>query len=79
MNRSEQLIVLSKNIVAIAIESSEGETPKHASFVQLPTGTAMTIVGVGFSSSTVKVRCNDHSYFVFLRDIEEPDTSYYLP
>jgi hypothetical protein len=79
MSLPHQRITLSKDIVAIGIEAVEGGTPQLAALTHLPTGTEATIVGEGFNSRTVKVCCNDCSYFVFLRDIEEPDSSYYLP
>jgi hypothetical protein len=79
MSLPHQAITLSKDIVAIGIEAAEGGKPRLAPLTHLPTGTEVTIIGDGFNGRTVKVRCNDCSYFVFLRDIEEPDSSYYLP
>jgi len=79
MSLSQRPIILSKTIVAMALDSAEGGTPHSASFAQLPAGTEIRIVGVGFNNRTVRVCCHDRSYFVFWRDIEEPDSSYYLP
>jgi hypothetical protein len=63
----------------MAIDGPEEGTLRHISLTQLATGTELTIVGEGFNSRTVRACCNDRSYFVFLRDIEAPDSSYYLP
>ena len=75
----QQAVVLSKNIVAMALDQLEDGTLRHVSLTALPTGTDVTIVGEGFNGRTVRVRCNDRSYFVFVQDIEGPDSSYYLP
>jgi hypothetical protein len=75
----QHAVVLSKNIVAMAVDEPDDGTVRHVSLTQLPTGTELTIVGEGFNGRTVRVCCNDRSYFVFLRDIEEFDSSYYLP
>ena len=79
MSLSQEPIILSKTIVAMALDSAESGTPHSTSFAQLPAGTEIRIVGAGFNDKTAKVRCHDRSYFVFWRDIEEPDSSYYLP
>ena len=80
MSPPHQPITLSKDIVAMAVERSpEGRTARHTGLTQLQTGTEVTIVGKGFNKNTVRVRCDDQSYFVYLTDIEEPDSSYYLP
>ena len=75
----QQPIILTKNIIAIAIDGAPDRIPRNTSLTQLPTGTAVTIMGDGFNNRTVKVYCNGCLYFVYLRDIEEPDSSYYLP
>lgn len=71
-------ITLSKNIAAIVIEGSEQGRPRCVLIAQLPKGTQVEVVGDGFNNRTATVRCHDRSYFVFLQDIEEPDSSYYL-
>ena len=70
MSALRRSIILPKNIVAIAIESPEDGTTRHVSLTQLPTGTEVTIVVEGFNGRTVKVHCNDRSYFVVMQDIE---------
>jgi hypothetical protein len=71
-------IILSKNISAIVVEVTEDGSPRCGSLQQLASGSQVTVVGDGFNARTVRVLCNDHSYFVFVQDIEEPDSSYYL-
>ena len=71
-------ITLSKNIAAIAIEGTEQGRPRCGLIAQLPKGTQLEIVGEGFNNRTAMVRYHDRAYFVFLQDIEEPDSSYYL-
>jgi hypothetical protein len=75
---SQHTIILSKNIAAMAVEAAEGGKPQYGPLGQLPRGTQVTVVGDGFNDRTVRVQCNDRLYFVFLQDIEEPDSSYYL-
>lgn len=58
-------ITLSKDIFAIAI----------APITRLPGGTELRVVGDGFNDHTVRVQCNGSTYFVFLQDVEEPDSS----
>jgi hypothetical protein len=71
-------IILSRDIVAIAIEGTEGTNPQHVAIARLSSGTEVRIVGDGFNHRTARVECNGSVYFVFLQDIEEPDSSYYL-
>ena len=75
----QEQLILPKNIVAMSIETPEGERPQPASLTQIAAGTQVTILGEGFNDRTLKVRYRDGSYFIFLRDIEEPDSSCYLP
>jgi hypothetical protein len=80
MTLSQRPIVLCKDIVAVGIEGAEGGgTAGRSPLKHLRAGTEVTIVGDGFNTRTVKVRCNDCSYYAFLQDIEQPDSSYYLP
>jgi hypothetical protein len=76
---SQHPIILSKDISAIAIEGTGRGRPQHGAITRIPTGTELRIVGDGFNQRTVRVECNGSAYFVFLQDIEEPDSSYYLP
>jgi hypothetical protein len=50
----QQVVVLSKNIVVMAIDEPEEGTLRHISLTQLATGTELTIVGEGFTSRTVR-------------------------
>lgn len=67
-------ITLQKNIAAIAIEGTEHGMPRYGLISQLPKGTELTILGTGFNHRTATVRCHDRSYFVFLQDIEAPES-----
>ena len=71
-------IVLSKDISALAIEADEHRDHRYGLIEHLPNGASVTLIGGGFNDRTVKVRCNDNYYFVFLQDIEGPDSSYYV-
>jgi len=75
---SQHPITLSKDICAIRIEGTEHGEFQHGAIARLPSGTELKIVGDGFNHRTVRVECNESVYFVFLQDIEEPDSSYYL-
>jgi hypothetical protein len=79
MSLPQEPIILSKDIVAMAIECPEARAPQLSPLMHLPTGAEVTILGEGFNGRTVKVCCNGCSYFVFLQDIEEADSRYYLP
>ncbi len=39
--------------------------------VRLPSRAKLTLLGKGFSSRTVKVRCQQAVYFVFLEDLDK--------
>ena len=71
-------IVLSKDISALAIEADEHGGQRYGLIEQLPNGASVMLIGDGFNDRTVKVRCNEKYYYVFLQDIEGPDSSYYL-
>jgi hypothetical protein len=71
-------IILSKDISAIAIEGTDRGELRHGTLTRLPSGAELRLVGDGFNHRTVRVECNGSAYFVFLQDIEEPDSSYYL-
>ena len=79
MTLLQEPLILPKNIVAMSVESPESGRPQHSSLTQIPAGTQVTILGEGFNDRTVRVRYRDGSYFIFLRDIEAPDSSCYLP
>jgi hypothetical protein len=71
-------ITLCKNISALAIEADECGGHRYGLIEQLPTGETVVLVGDGFNDRTVKVQSNGKYYFVFLQDIERPESSYYL-
>ena len=72
-------VVLHKYISVIAIETDEAGNAQYGLIEELPCGVEVRVVGDGFSDRTVRVQYNDRSYFAFLQDIEEPDSSFYLP
>lgn len=74
----QQSIILCKNISALAVEADERGRQRCGLIEQLPTGSSVMLIGDGFNDRTVKVQCNGRCYFVFLQDIEDPDSSYYL-
>ena len=71
-------IILPKNISAFTIERSAGQEFRSGHIEELPRGAEIKVLGDSFDGRTVRVQCNDRLYVVFLRDIEEPDSSYYL-
>jgi hypothetical protein len=71
-------IILSKDITAVSILGTEDGTPPYGRIEKLARGTKLMVLGDGFNDRSVKVQCNGRLYFVFLQDIEGPDSSYYL-
>jgi hypothetical protein len=67
-------IVLCKSISALAIARDHARQYGHIE--QLPTGATLILMGDGFNGRTVKVQCNGRYYFVFLQDIEGPDSTF---
>jgi hypothetical protein len=62
---------LGRNVSAIQIVSSGNEAPSRLGLItQLPEGMEIAIGGPGFNDRTVKVRCGNASYYVFLEDLE---------
>jgi hypothetical protein len=75
----QRLVILYKNISAMAIEGDETGNARCGIIEELPCGVQVRVIGDGFNDRTVRVQYNDRSYFAFLQDIEEPDSGYYLP
>ena len=71
-------IILSRDISGIPIEGTESGELRHGTLTRLPSGAELRLLGEGFNRRTVRVECNGSAYFVFLQDIEEPDSRYYL-
>jgi hypothetical protein len=44
-----------------------------AMFAELPKGAVLLICGPGFNDRTLKVRWQDHAYYVFERDLVQED------
>ena len=74
----QESIVLYKNISALAIDADQCGARRYGLIEQLATGARVILIGDGFNDRTVKVQCNGRYYFVFLQDIEEPDSSCHL-
>ena len=60
---------LPKAIPAIQVFSVHEGTPELGAISQLPAGAELTFCGSGFNHATVKARCEDRFYFVFLEDV----------
>jgi hypothetical protein len=70
----QQRLTLSKDTPAFVIGRESGA----GHIEQLPGGTEVTVVGEGYNHRTMRVQCKGRLYFVFLQDITDPDSSYYL-
>jgi hypothetical protein len=67
----QQSYVLSRNVAAIEILSSDSEPLSRLGLMtQLPEGSRIEVGGPGFNDSTIKVRCAGATYYVFLEDLE---------
>lgn len=71
-------IILCKKISALAIEADDHGGHRYGLIEQLPTAAQVMLIGDGFNDRTVKAQYNGKYYFLFLQDIEGPDSSYYL-
>ncbi len=79
---------LPRTVPAIQVFCVHGGTPELGAMSHLPEGAELTFCGTGFNEATVKARCGDQFYFVFLEDLAparaaaQPDASdrtSYLP
>jgi hypothetical protein len=67
----ERLYILPKIISAIQIlPSDESGTSRLGLLTQLPEGAEIEIGGPGFDDRTVRVKCGNAVYFVFLDDLK---------
>jgi len=67
--RTQQAYAIRHNIAAIELLGSAQDGAKLGAVMQLPSGTRLEICGRGFNDRTVKIRSNDHYYFVFWQDL----------
>ncbi len=67
----ERIYVLPKIVSAIQIlPSEENESSRLGLLTQLPEGAEIEIGGPGFNDRTLRVKCGNAFYFVFLDDLE---------
>jgi hypothetical protein len=66
---------LAKPIAAINFSVSQTGETRTGLIRQLPKNATVELFGGGFNERTVAVRWRDSLYFVFLQDIESPDTT----
>ena len=60
---------LSRKIPAVQLIQMDGPHGRLGGIVHLPMGARLDICGDGYNESTVKVRCEETFYFVFLDDL----------
>jgi hypothetical protein len=60
---------LSKAISAFEIVYSDGGAERLGTICSLPGGADLETCGDGFNDRTLKVRCGQQCYFVFLQDL----------
>jgi hypothetical protein len=66
-----RIYVLPKTVSAIQIlPSDESGSTRLGLLTQLPEGAEIEIGGPGFNDGTLRIRCGNASYYVFLDDLE---------
>lgn len=69
--RFERVYVLPRMVSAIPIlPSEESGLTRLGLLTQLPEGAEIEMAGPGFNDRTLRVRCGNAVYFVFLDDLE---------
>jgi hypothetical protein len=63
--------ILSRTIAAIQTTAYPANVSQLGVIVQLPSRVRLTFLGRGFNDRTVKVRCQQAVYFVFMDDLEK--------
>jgi hypothetical protein len=66
--------ILPKKVAAMQISCAEHGRTGSGILSELPEGAQVVVSGDGFNSRTMKVEWQSQSYFVFLQDIEAPDS-----
>jgi hypothetical protein len=61
---------LSKSIAAIRALPPRAQATRKGGISKLPKGAQVQIWAEGFNERTVKVKCKDLFYFVFIQDLE---------
>jgi hypothetical protein len=72
--KKSRTYTLPKKIAAMQISCTGDGTTGSGFFSELPKGAQVVIFGDGFNSRTVKVKWQSQFYFVFMQDIEAPDS-----
>ena len=68
---NERIFVLPKIVSAIQIlPSDESGSSRLGLLTQLPEGAEIEIGGPGFNDATLRVRCGNSFYYVFLDELE---------
>jgi hypothetical protein len=66
----ERSYTLSRAIAGIQLVPVEGNKGRLGNVSQLRPGSVLDFCGDGYDARTVKVRCGECFYFVFLQDVE---------
>jgi hypothetical protein len=66
--------ILPKKVAAMQISSTGDGRTGSGILSELPEGAQVLVSGDGFNSRTMKVEWQSQSYFVFLQDVEAPDS-----
>jgi hypothetical protein len=67
----DETCILSRPIAAIQTTTDPANVSQLGVIAQLPRSVKLTLLGRGFNDRTVKVRCQQAVYFVFLEDLEK--------
>src|SRR5690242_21781293 len=61
---------LLRDIYAIQLLPAQVGVSSWGPLVRIPKGAVVHLCGAGFNDRTVRVRCNEFFYFVFLEDLD---------
>jgi hypothetical protein len=64
---------LPNSIAAIPVSCARADGPELGAISHLPEGAELTFSGEGFNETTLKVRWEGQSYFIFAQDIAPPE------
>jgi hypothetical protein len=70
MDYPESYYRLTDQISAFEIAYSEDGAERFGLICRLPAGAELEVCGDGFNHRTLKVRCGEQCYFVFLQDLD---------
>jgi hypothetical protein len=66
---------LPNSIPAIPASCARADGPELGAISHLPEGAELTLCGEGFNETTLKVRWEGQSYFIFVQDIALPESA----